>query len=291
LSGASLGYYRGRYYRFDVGMWQSQDPLRFDAGDSNLYRYVSNAAVNATDPMGLDAWADDGVARALQYLATTVEASDGLFHADPASVERNSRAYWALRGPMISAPQPPPQPHPLYSGLGAWALHYLEGSPHTGGYGMPFHFTVSGGVEFELDLIFLHFHIQGDINIGIGGEDWFGVGVGGSAGVNPTIGFGGSMSFEGMITNAHSQEELHHYRQTELGYDLFHHGLSYVEGIDENGQAQYQGFTVTWSPHGAHFGPGAVFAGDNPKPVGVTVFTLRDWIVGREEIHQNEQRQ
>ncbi len=54
LSGASLAYYRGRYYRFDVGMWQSQDPLRFGAGDSNLYRYVGNEAANATDPTGLD---------------------------------------------------------------------------------------------------------------------------------------------------------------------------------------------------------------------------------------------
>jgi RHS repeat-associated protein len=54
LNGASLAYYRGRYYRFDVGMWQSQDPLRFGAGDSNLYRYVGNNATNARDPAGLD---------------------------------------------------------------------------------------------------------------------------------------------------------------------------------------------------------------------------------------------
>jgi RHS repeat-associated protein len=54
LSGASLAYYRGRYYRFDVGMWQSQDPLRFGAGDSNLYRYAGNGASNFTDPSGLD---------------------------------------------------------------------------------------------------------------------------------------------------------------------------------------------------------------------------------------------
>ena len=30
------------------------DPLGFDAGDSNLYRYVHNAPTNATDPSGLD---------------------------------------------------------------------------------------------------------------------------------------------------------------------------------------------------------------------------------------------
>src|SRR5262249_20519261 len=53
LSGASLAYYRARFYRFDVGEWQSEDPLRFGAGDSNLYRYVGNHAANATDPSGM----------------------------------------------------------------------------------------------------------------------------------------------------------------------------------------------------------------------------------------------
>ena len=32
----------------------SQDPLGFDAGDSNLYRYVNNAPTDATDPSGLE---------------------------------------------------------------------------------------------------------------------------------------------------------------------------------------------------------------------------------------------
>jgi len=32
------------------------DPLGFDAGDSNLYRYVNNGPANSTDPTGLQAW-------------------------------------------------------------------------------------------------------------------------------------------------------------------------------------------------------------------------------------------
>jgi hypothetical protein len=32
----------------------SQDPMGFDAGDSNLYRYCNNQPTNATDPTGLD---------------------------------------------------------------------------------------------------------------------------------------------------------------------------------------------------------------------------------------------
>src|SRR5262245_51842240 len=55
----NLQYNRARYYNAATGRWISQDPLGFDAGDSNLYRYVRNIASNATDSSGLqisDAW-------------------------------------------------------------------------------------------------------------------------------------------------------------------------------------------------------------------------------------------
>ena len=48
-----LQYNRARYYDATTGRWMSQDPLGFDAGDSNLYRYVNNGPTNATDPSGL----------------------------------------------------------------------------------------------------------------------------------------------------------------------------------------------------------------------------------------------
>jgi RHS repeat-associated protein len=44
---------RARYYDPATGRPLSQDPLGFNAGDSNLYRYVNNAPTNATDPSGL----------------------------------------------------------------------------------------------------------------------------------------------------------------------------------------------------------------------------------------------
>jgi hypothetical protein len=37
------------------GRWLSEDPIGFAAGDANLYRYVGNGPVNATDPLGLEA--------------------------------------------------------------------------------------------------------------------------------------------------------------------------------------------------------------------------------------------
>src|SRR5262249_27304630 len=46
--------------------WLGQDPLGFDAGDSNLYRYVHNAPLNYTDPSGADGEPGDDLRRFLQ---------------------------------------------------------------------------------------------------------------------------------------------------------------------------------------------------------------------------------
>jgi RHS repeat-associated protein len=51
-SETGLQYNRARYYVAAVGRWTTEDPIRFEAGDSNLYRYVFNNSHNATDPTG-----------------------------------------------------------------------------------------------------------------------------------------------------------------------------------------------------------------------------------------------
>jgi RHS repeat-associated protein len=48
-----LTYNRNRYYSPQTGRFISQDPIGFNAGDENLYRYVANSPTNATDPSGL----------------------------------------------------------------------------------------------------------------------------------------------------------------------------------------------------------------------------------------------
>ena len=45
-------FYRARYYDPSVGRFISEDPIGFDAGDTNLYRYVSNSSPNYVDPTG-----------------------------------------------------------------------------------------------------------------------------------------------------------------------------------------------------------------------------------------------
>jgi hypothetical protein len=37
-----------------TGRWLTEDPLLFEAGDPNLYRYVENSPTNAQDPSGLE---------------------------------------------------------------------------------------------------------------------------------------------------------------------------------------------------------------------------------------------
>ena len=51
-SETGLYYYRARYYDSRVGKFIGQDPIGFRAGDRNLYRYVGNGPLDATDPSG-----------------------------------------------------------------------------------------------------------------------------------------------------------------------------------------------------------------------------------------------
>ena len=48
-----LYYYRARYYYSPTGRFLGLDPIGFEAGDSNLYRYVGNSPVDLIDPSGL----------------------------------------------------------------------------------------------------------------------------------------------------------------------------------------------------------------------------------------------
>jgi RHS repeat-associated protein len=47
-----LDYYRSRYYDPTNGRFINEDTIGFSGGDKNLYRYVQNSPVNATDPSG-----------------------------------------------------------------------------------------------------------------------------------------------------------------------------------------------------------------------------------------------
>ena len=45
---------RARWLQSSTGRWLSRDPIGFEAGDVNLYRYVGNEPTGKTDPSGLE---------------------------------------------------------------------------------------------------------------------------------------------------------------------------------------------------------------------------------------------
>jgi RHS repeat-associated protein len=55
---AGLYHYRARTYSAELGRFLQMDPIKFDAGDPNIFRYVGNDPVNLWDPLGLSACDD-----------------------------------------------------------------------------------------------------------------------------------------------------------------------------------------------------------------------------------------
>src|SRR5579871_5425675 len=49
----SKEYVRARYLDTQKGRWLTQDPIGFDGGDWDLYRYVENRPTSQSDPSGL----------------------------------------------------------------------------------------------------------------------------------------------------------------------------------------------------------------------------------------------
>jgi RHS repeat-associated protein len=59
-SESGLYYFRNRYYSPDLGRFISRDPIGYDAGDINLYRFVGNGPFNNIDPWGLSSTPSNG---------------------------------------------------------------------------------------------------------------------------------------------------------------------------------------------------------------------------------------
>jgi len=64
--------YRNRVYSAELGRFIQSDPIRFDAGDVNIYRYVFNGPADSIDPLGL-ADLRSFSSQELQSTATKVE--------------------------------------------------------------------------------------------------------------------------------------------------------------------------------------------------------------------------
>jgi RHS repeat-associated protein len=118
-----LQYNNARWYDSTTGCWMTQDPMGFDAGDSNLYRYVNNEPANTNDPSGLQqaqlsnpvlVLMPDGSVRQVNVPAGKDPVAfvrglypNGVIHGvDDAKMKKNGQ----LKRLEPFMPQPPPPP-------------------------------------------------------------------------------------------------------------------------------------------------------------------------------------
>ncbi|MGH2359968.1 MAG: RHS repeat-associated core domain-containing protein, partial [bacterium] len=108
-----LKYYRARYYHRGLQRFISEDPIGFGGGDVNLYAYVRNRPLTATDPLGL--WAPWFHRQMTRDAATSCGMSD----ADAEALADATRAQDFMFFGLL----------PSFSTLSPWsAKHGMPGS-------------------------------------------------------------------------------------------------------------------------------------------------------------------
>ncbi len=110
-----------RDYEPNIGRWTAKDPILFAGGDSNLYGYVLNDPINASDPSGLGACSyDQGTGSLVCYDSDTNEIVTGEGYAGQGEGLNNAAAQGAHNvGPL---------PEGIYTTEPA--KNTLNGKPH-----------------------------------------------------------------------------------------------------------------------------------------------------------------
>jgi len=102
-SDTRLYYNRARYYDSELGRFISADPIGFEGGDFNLYRYTANRPVSATDPLG--------TVTAVEYAVLSAAADLGDITAYCALAFGVSDLYHYIVSNVVPALQGRPQPY------------------------------------------------------------------------------------------------------------------------------------------------------------------------------------
>lgn len=97
-----MQYNRARYYDATTGRWINPDPLGFDAGDSNLYRYLRNDSTQGNDPSGLQVPQQFQIGVRIRFLgrALTPTEKDTIANAANIGTVKLLKAWAALSNPM-----------------------------------------------------------------------------------------------------------------------------------------------------------------------------------------------
>ena len=97
-------YYRARIYDPRAGRFTAEDPIRFAAGDPNLYRYVGNSPLNWTAPWGHDAMENAVIVRLGPVGALTLNSFSNCFVLSAVSARATSMGIELARTALGSPP-------------------------------------------------------------------------------------------------------------------------------------------------------------------------------------------
>ena len=179
LGGGGLLYMNARYYDPALGRFVSQDPAGFGGGLDNLYGYVGNDAVNATDPTGMFPW------KSVLKFAAVSHLPGGLFYGVPI-LAHNDREFandladfgrWGATRLGVDSVTIP---------LGFASLSFGRGENGAGSFGYGAYVPIGGGFNFGMNTLVSR-DARGRIDAGVGATVGYGVsGLGVNAGVSPT---------------------------------------------------------------------------------------------------------
>src|SRR5262249_31574006 len=179
-SGTGLYHFRERGYSPTLGRWMQVDPISFAGGDTNLYRYVSNAPTSGFDPIGL-------------------------------------AVFRGTSGDPTQPPPPPPDPSwrieqervqaEMIANYERMCRRELPGWVTTFS-GPPVSATISVGVTAEVYVGFRHVQVSAELAFGYSGQEGYSGGMVFTGGDHPAIGAGGGVSVFGTLTNAPSVSQL-----------------------------------------------------------------------------------
>lgn len=98
-----------RWYDAAIGRWMSKDPIGFNAGDGNVYRYVGNGATSWIDPSGLkygdkfDSPDDTAIDWGKTYGGATIESG----RERASTIFQTPDGKWTYTIPNIAEPETP----------------------------------------------------------------------------------------------------------------------------------------------------------------------------------------
>jgi uncharacterized protein RhaS with RHS repeats len=107
-----------------IGRWISEDPVGFQAADANLYRYVRNNSINATDPSGLDSVPTEGTCALAPELLQDAEITLGFHTVLGPAGGRNGAFVWMVTWDVNPKAN---------KDRGGWVIQHVKGSLRVSG--------------------------------------------------------------------------------------------------------------------------------------------------------------